>query len=270
MGVKGYPEDESIVISPDGQYFAFANALDGNVRVWNIDQNAEVAQFNHPALANSEEYQVLYSDYLEEFNLNNLPPEEFLIPAGRVHTFSPDNRYLLTSILDTAVVWDIVTNQLVARIPFERNWIHAMMMSPNGRYVAIAGEFDDEVRIWDLSANREVTRLQGYAFPGEKNQVSFSEDSRLLIINDLDSAIAESFLLDHTDLIHVACQHLYRNLTVQEWRQFVGNEPYRKTCENLPSPDDIDLITPDTPSAILNSAIQIQRFFSSLFSRHPS
>jgi len=36
------------------------------------------------------------------------------------------------------------------------------------------------------------------------------------------------------DLLKVACQRAPRNLTRTEWRRFMGNEPYRATCDNLP------------------------------------
>ena len=36
------------------------------------------------------------------------------------------------------------------------------------------------------------------------------------------------------DLIDLACSRLTRNLAQAEWAQYLGDEPYRKTCENLP------------------------------------
>ncbi|MEL7357273.1 MAG: hypothetical protein AAFN40_11985 [Cyanobacteria bacterium J06560_6] len=38
-----------------------------------------------------------------------------------------------------------------------------------------------------------------------------------------------------------ACDHLTRNLTLREWRRYLGDsEPYRKTCPNLPYPPDYE------------------------------
>jgi len=37
-----------------------------------------------------------------------------------------------------------------------------------------------------------------------------------------------------TDLIDTACQRANRNLTIDEWRQAMGGEPYRRTCPGLP------------------------------------
>jgi len=36
------------------------------------------------------------------------------------------------------------------------------------------------------------------------------------------------------DLQAETCKRLTRNLTEDEWRQYLGDEPYRKTCQNLP------------------------------------
>lgn len=33
-----------------------------------------------------------------------------------------------------------------------------------------------------------------------------------------------------------ARSRLSRNLTCQEWQEYLGNEPYRKTCPNLTEP----------------------------------
>ncbi len=36
------------------------------------------------------------------------------------------------------------------------------------------------------------------------------------------------------DLLKEACLLLTLNLTREEWRQYLGDEPYRKTCPDLP------------------------------------
>jgi hypothetical protein len=35
-----------------------------------------------------------------------------------------------------------------------------------------------------------------------------------------------------------ACVIANRNLTREEWWKYMGDEPYRKTCPELPGPDD--------------------------------
>ncbi len=36
------------------------------------------------------------------------------------------------------------------------------------------------------------------------------------------------------DPVSEACRRVRRNLTDEEWRRYIGDEPYRKTCEVQP------------------------------------
>lgn len=40
------------------------------------------------------------------------------------------------------------------------------------------------------------------------------------------------------DLIQQACSRLPWNLTQAEWRRYLGDLPYRRTCPDLPVPQD--------------------------------
>ena len=60
-----------------------------------------------------------------------------------------------------------------------------------------------------------------------------SDDGRYLTTVN-NNAIARTWFLRPADLVTEACARLTRNLTTEEWRQYVGDEPYRVTCPNLP------------------------------------
>jgi hypothetical protein len=47
-------------------------------------------------------------------------------------------------------------------------------------------------------------------------------------------ATARVWLWCTQDLIELACLRLTRNLTQEEWKQYLPGEPYRKTCPDLP------------------------------------
>jgi hypothetical protein len=36
----------------------------------------------------------------------------------------------------------------------------------------------------------------------------------------------------------LACRMANRSLTREEWKRYLGDEPYRKTCPNLPGPEE--------------------------------
>lgn len=67
--------------------------------------------------------------------------------------------------------------------------------------------------------------------------VAFSPDGEWVVSSSFDGAVVV-WLWRSEDLIAAACARLTRNLTLEEWGQYFGDEPYRKTCPNLPEPDD--------------------------------
>lgn len=41
--------------------------------------------------------------------------------------------------------------------------------------------------------------------------------------------------ISNDDLLNIACRTAGRNLTPQEWQEAFGDQPYHKTCPNLPT-----------------------------------
>lgn len=107
--------------------------------------------------------------------------------------------------------------------------------SPDNSFVAVAG--NNAVLILNSETGEEIStlRLGG----GRILSLSFISDSELsvgmddgtIILWDLDllrsNAKAEQTL-------ELACSLLDRNITSEEWTQYVGDTDYQKTCANLP------------------------------------
>ena len=51
---------------------------------------------------------------------------------------------------------------------------------------------------------------------------------------DDNETLITRYTVNSEDLISEACSRISRNLTEIEWRQYIGNQPYQKTCPNLP------------------------------------
>jgi hypothetical protein len=67
-------------------------------------------------------------------------------------------------------------------------------------------------RVWQAMWNRDESRI-----------LTASEDGT-----------ARQYYTRMVDLIRVACQRVPRNLRWDEWRDFMRNKRYRRTCANRP------------------------------------
>ena len=106
----------------------------------------------------------------------------------------------------------------------------ADMTNALSKRLASAGE-DRRVILWDVEAARQLTTLEGH----DKAAVSvaFSPDGRLLAsAGDDGKLILWNWDLEY--LAEQACRVANRNLSCNEWRQYVGGPTYRKTCSELP------------------------------------
>jgi WD40 repeat protein len=121
--------------------------------------------------------------------------------------------------------------------------------SPDSQWLATGNE-DQTARLWNLAAadpSLDSTVLQAAYKVGS---VSFSPDGRWLALNFTEhranpfspdgsrfvssSSDTRLFHVRLEDLIGLACRTAGRNFTKAEWAQFLGNQPYRKTCPQLP------------------------------------
>jgi WD40 repeat protein len=105
-----------------------------------------------------------------------------------------------------------------------------LAISANGRSLATAGD-DGTARVWEIGTWRELSRVRHDG--GAVSRVSFGPDDRHLVTASSDRTVRQ-WLLRADDLTAEACARLSRNLNEEEWRQFLGDEPYRKTCPDLP------------------------------------
>jgi WD40 repeat protein len=164
-------------------------------------------------------------------------------------SFSPDGKYLLfggcdkfinrTCAKGSAHVQAIDTGQAVSQMTHD-GVITLATFSPDGKYV-ISKSTENTARVWEAATGKEVTRI---TYPGVINLLSFSSDGNSIFSAGCDQQTGNEacpqgsirvWKYHPEDLIAEACSRLTRNLTRDEWQQYVGNVlPYQAVCENLP------------------------------------
>ena len=102
-----------------------------------------------------------------------------------------------------------------------------MNIDSRGRTLATVGNDDGDVLLWDVASRRQIgTPLTGN---GPYPYVFFSADGRRLLAISPEGPVT-LWDVDPESWQRRACDIAGRNLTRSEWRDFVGDTPYRATC----------------------------------------
>ena len=148
--------------------------------------------------------------------------------------FSRDGHVLASASNDRTVgLWDIPRRQALSdRLKGHVDSVRGVAFSSNGKILASTGD-DYTVRLWDVASWQPLGQpLSLYPFVGES--VAFSPDGKLLASSGQDKTIW-LWDVDFRSLAARLCRLANRNLSVGEWRRYIGSDiPYRRTCTDLP------------------------------------
>ena len=245
-------ETRTLVFSPDGKYLV-TPAGDGSLHVWDWRAGSEAVtrvelHGTGRAVALSSHGRHLVTALgttveVWEWQGSGLVPVKRMTSKSGVSDvlLSRDATYLAISSGNTVRIVKWQSEEEVAR--FEHEWqITDISFSPDGKYPVTAG-MDGTARVWlwTEAPGQEVARMThakvvtATLYRREILALDFSPNGKHLATAGVDGTVA-LWLWRPMDLIEEACSRLSSNLSLKEWKLYLGNEPYRKTCPNLPVP----------------------------------
>jgi WD40 repeat protein len=228
----------AVKFAPNGQFLVTAGS-DSAARLWEVATAREVACFPHNGavdvvvfnrdgtllVTGSSDRTARIWDIRDSKEVARLRHEDRVFAVS----LSPDERVLATASWDRkARLWTWPDGAELRALTHEHQ-VCALDFDSKGEFLATAS-WDRTARIWELSSGREIARL---GHDERIHAVAFSPDGRFVATASMDCTIQLRFWRT-ADLIAQACARLTRNLSYEEWRLYFADEPYRKTCADLP------------------------------------
>jgi len=144
--------------------------------------------------------------------------------------YSPDGRLLATSSAENVKFWDTASGRPAGRpiLQANRGAIDSLQFSADGKTLLVGGA-DGGARLYDVASGTEIgTPLQAPDEGGRMNAV-FSKDGKRVVVGYVDGR-AFVWNVEPGAWKRHACSVAGRNLTREEWQQFLPDRRYRAVC----------------------------------------
>lgn len=255
FGVSG------VAFSPDGKLLAAAAFGDNNISLWDATTHLKTNQITAESpfdVAFSPDSRfvaasgVFEGDHSNAVLLQNIATHEvtFLTDTlGSLNVaYSSDGAYVVANnpASGAVIVWDAVTHKIIGKLNDKNGYpIHSIALSENGKTLASTactevllkhGCVQSVITLWDMTQYKPWGSLPTASAAGATT-LSLSPDGHTLASGGSNNAVVLWNVVP-TYWQALACHIVNRNLSQDEWNQYLGADlPYEQTCPDQRSAD---------------------------------
>lgn len=130
--------------------------------------------------------------------------------------------------LGDAIIWNLKTREVIRIISGHQSAVTDVEFSPDGKTLLTASR-DGTARLWDIRNTRKLPIVLDDHFDWVMT-AAFNKEGTQIITGSKDNFI-RIWEVDPAKLAQRICALIDRNLTPEEWIEYVGeNIPYQETC----------------------------------------
>jgi WD40 repeat protein/DNA-binding SARP family transcriptional activator len=232
-------------ISPDGSMVA-TDAVGAGIQIWEIATGRPVARIGTSRSAESAKFihggrimLFVKGASAEIWSIENhslvsiLHMTEYTSPTGFATTVNDEGTLVATGGLDPLIrVWSVETGQLVRLIEHDLGTVvWDLEFTPDGMTLAASGG-DGFVSLWDVPTGAQIGPRLTVGGRDAKLDVSPDGGWLLTTLADGQGAIWD---IDPQSWLTRSCAVARRQLTPDEWDQYLPSQPFHPACEPKPS-----------------------------------